>query len=482
MTFHSFDFLAFLVVTLAAYWCLPHRAQNVFLLAASYLFYGWVHPWFLTLIAASTVIDYAMALAMERWPRRRGTFLGISLATNLGMLGFFKYFNFFVDNVVALAAGVGLELSRPVFSIVLPVGISFYTFQTLSYTIDVYRGQLAARKRLLDVALFVSFFPQLVAGPIERAATLLPQVERERSFSVRLARDACLLVLWGFFKKLVIADNVGVVANKVFGLDDPGFFVLWAGVFAFGMQIYADFSAYSDIARGTARLFGVELMRNFDHPYLAVNPVDFWRRWHISLSTWFRDYVYIPCGGGRGGQWLRSRNLLITFLLSGLWHGASWNYVIWGLYHGLLVVGYHAWRAWRPADREGATAWPVAVAQGVLMFALVHVGWLLFRETDTGYLLKYLQAMPWSAPAGNFQAGAYLSLNVLAFAWPIFAHDWLSALLGRREIVLRAHHPERPPAAELRVALAQGLIGGVLLTAILVLHSRTSMDFIYFQF
>lgn len=482
MTFHSLDFLVFLVLTLGAYWCLPHRAQNVFLLAASYLFYGWVHPWFLTLIAASTVVDYAMAIAMERWPRRRGTFLVVSLVSNLGLLGFFKYFGFFVDNVAALAGGLGLELSRPSLSIVLPVGISFYTFQTLSYTIDVYRGQLAARRSLLDVALFVSFFPQLVAGPIERATTLLPQVEAERTFSARLAREAVLLVLWGFFKKLVIADNVGVVANKVFALDEPGFFVLWAGVFAFGMQIYADFSAYSDIARGTARWFGVELMRNFDHPYLATDPVDFWRRWHVSLSTWFRDYVYIPCGGGRGGHWLRSRNLLITFLLSGLWHGASWNYVVWGLYHGLLVVGYHGWRAWRPVPRDHASGWPASVAHGVLMFMLVHVGWLLFRETDTAYLLKYLQAMPWSAPAGNFEAGTYLFLSVLTFAWPIFAHDWLSALSGRRELVLKLRHPERAPAAEVRVALVQGLAAGALLTAILVLHSRTSMDFIYFQF
>ena len=254
---------------------------------------------------------------MEAWPDRRRHFLWLSIISNFGMLGFFKYFNFFVENVHAVLAAVGLEVSRPTLGIVLPVGISFYTFQAMSYTIDVYRGELRARRSLLDVAVFISFFPHLVAGPIQRASFLLPQVESTRRFSIEKARTGFLLICWGFFKKLVIADNVGVIANKVFTLADPSFWLLWSGVFAFAIQIYADFSAYTDIARGTSRWLGFELTENFDHPYLARNPADFWRRWNISLSSWFRDYVYIPLGGSRvaGSRWVR--NVLVTFLLSG---------------------------------------------------------------------------------------------------------------------------------------------------------------------
>ena len=237
----------------------------------------------------------------------------------------------------ALAA-FGLTVHEPTLRILLPVGISFYTFQAMSYTIDVYRGELHARRSLLDLAVFVSFFPHLVAGPIQRASYLLPQVESTRRFSPEKARTGFALICWGFFKKLVVADNVGILANKVFALSDPTFYILWAGVFAFAIQIYADFSAYTDIARGTSRWLGFELTENFAHPYLARSPADFWRRWNISLSSWFRDYVYIPLGGSRLGTWLWTRNVLITFLLSGLWHGASWNYVLWGLYHGLLLL------------------------------------------------------------------------------------------------------------------------------------------------
>ncbi len=323
---------------MAIYWALPQRGQNVLLFVGSYFFYGYVHPWFLILIATSTVIDYCAARGMEAWPRHRRRFLWLSVISNFGMLGFFKYFNFFVENVAAVLATLGLVVHEPTLRILLPVGISFYTFQAMSYTIDVYRGELHARRSLLDLAVFVSFFPHLVAGPIQRASFLLPQVESTRRFSAEQARSGFVLICWGFFKKLVIADNVGVVANKVFALSDPTFYILWAGVFAFAIQIYADFSAYTDIARGTSRWLGFELTENFAHPYLARSPADFWRRWNISLSSWFRDYVYIPLGGSRGGAWLWARNILITFLLSGLWHGASWNYVLWGLYHGLLLL------------------------------------------------------------------------------------------------------------------------------------------------
>ena len=285
---------------------------------------------------------------MEQRPERRRLFMGISIVSNFGMLGFFKYFNFFVDNVHAVLEAAGLHVGLPVLRVILPVGISFYTFQAMSYTMDVFRGELRARRSLLDVAVFISFFPHLVAGPIQRASYLLPQVEQKRRFICRRPSSGFYLMVWGFFKKLVIADNVGVIANKVFALNDPSFEVLWAGVFAFAIQIYADFSAYTDIARGSSRWLGFELTENFDHPYLARNPADFWRRWNISLSTWFRDYVYIPLGGSRASEWIWGRNVLITFLLSGLWHGASWNYVLWGLYHGVLLVITRAHQILKP--------------------------------------------------------------------------------------------------------------------------------------
>ena len=275
MIFHSLDFVIFFILVTAVYWRLPHRGQNVLLLVASYFFYGYVHPWFLILIASSTVIDYLSARGMERWPARRRAFMAASIVTNFGMLGFFKYFNFFVDNLHAVLEAAGLQVSLPVLRVILPVGISFYTFQAMSYTVDVFRGELRARRSLLDVAVFISFFPHLVAGPIQRASYLLPQVEARRRFALPRATSGFYLMVWGFFKKLVIADNVGIIANKVFALSDPSFEILWAGVFAFAIQIYADFSAYTDIARGSSRWLGFELTENFDHPYLARNPADF---------------------------------------------------------------------------------------------------------------------------------------------------------------------------------------------------------------
>ena len=336
--FHSLAFFVFFFITVAAYWLLPRRAQNVLLLVASYVFYGWVHAWWPILLFATTFVDYWAARLMTLVPARRKLWLWLSIASNLGLLGVYKYFNFFIENVAAAGAAVGWHIPPIALRLALPAGISFYTFQSMSYTIDVYRGHAPARTRFVDVAAFVSFFPHLVAGPIMRATNLLPQFERDRTFSPSAARDATLLIIWGLFKKLVIADNVGVIANKVFSLESPEFFVLWAGVFAFAIQIYADFSAYTDIARGVAKWYGFDLIRNFERPYLASGPADFWRRWNISLSTWFRDYVYIPLGGSRRGPWREAANIMITFLVSGLWHGASWNYVLWGAYHGALLL------------------------------------------------------------------------------------------------------------------------------------------------
>ena len=474
MSFHSLDFLLFFVVITALYWRLDHRRQNILLLVASYFFYGYVHAWFLILIVASTVVDYASARAMTAAPDdRRRRWLWLSLASNFCLLGFFKYFDFFIDNVSAVLEALGLGLPRPALAIVLPVGISFYTFQTLSYTIDVYRRQIEARRSFLDVAVFVAFFPQLVAGPIERASHLLPQVERPRTFDAGQARSALVLMVWGFFLKLVVADNAGVIANKVFALQDPSFAVLWAGVFAFGIQIYADFSAYTDIARGTARWLGFDVMRNFDHPYLAKGPADFWRRWHISLSTWFRDYVYIPLGGSRTGTGMWARNVVITFVVSGLWHGASWNFVLWGLYHGLLLV---AGRALAPLAPRGAIGRAIAPVQMLVMFALTNVGWLIFREREFAYLVRDFGLSPGADSPGDLETGAYLFLLVLVYSLPLWLHALWDGLRSRQRAGEEASYTGPGWLA------AQTLLCGALLALIVVFRSRESLSFIYFRF
>ena len=474
MIFHSLDFVLFFVAVTLVYWRLGHRAQNVLLLVASYFFYGYIHPWFLSLIASSTVIDYASARGMERWPERKRTFMAISIISNFGMLGFFKYFNFFADNVHAVLAAAGYDVGLPVLRVLLPVGISFYTFQAMSYTVDVYRGELRARRSLLDVAVFISFFPHLVAGPIQRASFLLPQVEEKRRFSIEQAASGFYLMVWGFFKKLVIADNVGVIANKVFALSDPSFEILWAGVFAFAIQIYADFSAYTDIARGSSRWLGFELTQNFDHPYLARNPADFWRRWNISLSSWFRDYVYIPLGGSRAGEWPWARNVMITFLLSGLWHGASWNYVLWGLYHGVLLVLTRAHDILRPASRgpRREARGALTVLQVAGMFALTLIGWLLFRETELSAIVRDLKLSPFDSTPLERQAGLYLFLLAFGYSIPLWVQSiWIETHRGE---------PARPVGWG--TAALRAVACGVAFAAILVLRSRTSLDFIYFQF
>jgi alginate O-acetyltransferase complex protein AlgI len=471
--FHSIDFVLFFVVTAAVYWTMPHRAQNVLLLIASYFFYGYIHHWFLILIATSTVVDYCAARGMEMRPFHKRRFLWLSVVSNFGMLGFFKYFNFFVENVHDALGGLGLSMSEPLLRIFLPVGISFYTFQALSYTIDVYRGELRARRSLLDVAVFISFFPHLVAGPIQRASFLLPQVETPRRFSLEQARTGFLLICWGFFKKLVIADNVGVIANKVFALSDPSFWLVWSGVFAFAIQIYADFSAYTDIARGTSRWLGFELTQNFNHPYLARTPADFWRRWNISLSTWFRDYVYIPLGGSRVPGWMWIRNIMATFLLSGLWHGASWNYVLWGLYHGVLLV---ATRTGRRARRERGPWLPLF--QIPAMFLLTMVGWLLFRETSLAAIVRDLTLSPFRSTPLDRQVAAYLFILALVYSLPLWIQSaWVELHRGPDSV------PEPTSSSWAWPSLAiQGIACGIALAAILVLRSRTTLDFIYFQF
>ncbi len=343
MLFNSIDYLLFLPIVFFLYWFIlkKHEQQNILILVASYLFYGWWDWRFLSLILLSTIIDFTIANNLEKTnkQRYRKYLLWLSLFFNLGMLGFFKYYNFFVENWVNTWNSIGVEMHKSSLNIILPVGISFYTFQTLSYTIDVYKKRIPATKNFIAFAGFVSFFPQLVAGPIERATNLLPQFFKNRAFNYEIAVSGMRLILWGLFKKVVIADNCALYVNEIFSnyQEESGLTLILGGVY-FAFQIYGDFSGYSDIAIGTARLFGFNLMRNFNYPYFSRDIAEFWRRWHISLSTWFRDYLYIPLGGSRGTKMKQIRNVFAIFLISGFWHGANWTFVFWGGLNALLFL------------------------------------------------------------------------------------------------------------------------------------------------
>lgn len=344
MLFNSVDFAIFLPLVFLIYWLIFNRnlkLQNLFIVAASYLFYGWWDWRFLSLVLISTVVDYSVgrALAATIGDKKRKWLLFLSIFLNLGLLGFFKYFNFFADSFVSAFSLFGKEFNTTSLNIVLPVGISFYTFQTLSYSIDVYRRKLVPTKDFIAFSAFVTFFPQLVAGPIERATNLLPQFYKKRIFDYPRAVDGLKQMLWGFFKKMVIADRCAEYANMIFDNSDnlPGS-ILILGAFFFAFQIYGDFSGYSDIAIGVSKLFGFDLMKNFSFPYFSRDIAEFWRRWHISLTTWFRDYLYIPLGGSKGGVWNKIRNTFIVFLVSGFWHGANWTFVAWGLINALFFI------------------------------------------------------------------------------------------------------------------------------------------------
>jgi D-alanyl-lipoteichoic acid acyltransferase DltB (MBOAT superfamily) len=347
MVFNSLVFLVFLGIVLILYFRLNFRGQNWMLIGASYLFYGWWDYRFLALLLFTTFFDYYCALLIDREsePRRRKLLLASSMTVNLGVLCTFKYFNFFMDSLQGAMATVGVSMSFPMLHVVLPVGISFYTFLSMSYTIDVYRRELKATHHPTDFMLYVAFFPHLVAGPIVRASILLPQCQKPRRIIPEEVANGLWLILMGFVKKVVIADRLAQVVNWGFAGGVPPFADAnsWLIIYAFAFQIYGDFSGYSDIARGVSKLMGFELVENFRAPYLVTNASSFWRHWHISLSTWLRDYLYIPLGGNRHGHYKTYRNLMITMLLGGLWHGAGAAYVLWGLYHGLLLAVQRAW-------------------------------------------------------------------------------------------------------------------------------------------
>ena len=345
MLFNSIDFAIFLPISFFLYWFIFNdnlKKQNSFLLVISYFFYGWWDWRFLLLIGFSSLVDYSVGIGLAKTKRKkyRKVLLLTSLFVNLGFLGVFKYFNFFSENFASAFTLLGGSVFTPLhLNIILPVGISFYTFQTLSYSIDVYKNKLEPTKDLIAFLAFVSFFPQLVAGPIERAASLLPQFYKKRNFDYESAVDGTRQILWGLFKKMVIADNCSIYVNDIFSnYSQYSGSTLLFGAFFFSIQIYCDFSGYSDIAIGTSRLFGLTLMRNFAFPYFSRDISEFWRRWHISLSTWFRDYVYVPLGGSRGSSFMKIRNIFIIFIASGFWHGANWTFIVWGALNALYFI------------------------------------------------------------------------------------------------------------------------------------------------
>ena len=424
MLFNSLVFAIFLAVVLPLYYSLRLRAQNALLLVASYFFYGWWDWRFLSLLAISTVVDFIVSQRLPKadtTARRKGLLL-ISLCVNLGLLGFFKYFNFFIESAEVLLNQCGFEANVPLLQVILPVGISFYTFQTMAYTIDVYRGRQQPTNDFLAFAVYVSYFPQLVAGPIERARRLLPQIQKPRTVTNETFCTGIQLILFGLLKKVAIADAIAPIVNAAF--EDPSkysSFMLVIGVYLFAIQIYCDFSGYSDIARGVSRLLGIELIINFRQPYLSKNITEFWRRWHISLSSWLRDYLYIPLGGNRKGTVKTYRNLMLTMLLGGLWHGAGWTFVIWGGLHGLYLAMHKLWAgklSIDPTETPGTLRGWVGRLLGILLtFHLVCLTWIFFRAPDFASAWAYLvgigQFTTDIIPGWVLAAGIYLPLIAL---------------------------------------------------------------------
>ena len=485
MNFNSLLYIAFLAGNVLIYYLLPQRLRNLQLLLASYFFYACWNVRYTLLLLLSTAVTYAGALMTERalFGRRR-LWVALGFGVNLAILFFFKYFNFLSSLAAGLLAAAGLEISAPVLNVLLPVGISFYTFQALGYTVDVYRGDVPAEKNFIHYALFVSFFPQLVAGPIERSGRMLSQIKKPHLFRWENIRFGVLAVLWGLFKKVVLADNLAAVVNAVYAAPraHTGLELLVATA-AFAMQIYCDFSGYCHIARGSARMLGFELMENFRCPYLAESIPDFWRRWHISLSTWFRDYLYFPLGGSRCSLGRQVLNLLVVFAVSGLWHGAALTFLAWGLLHGLYQVLSVLTKPLRSClaelfhIREGNV--PVRVFRVIWTFFLVCMAWVLFRAetlSDALWIFRQIFSIPIHGLSGGL-AGLEVSASaaglLAAFIPALFVLDWLQCSRALPEKILRR------PAARYGAYFA-------LIVCILLFGSYgvgyNPQDFVYFQF
>ena len=480
MEFATFEYVAFLAIVWAAYAALRRKGQNVLLLVASYWFYGAWDYRFLSLIVFSTVVDYSVGRYLERVEStgRRKAALLVSIGANLGLLGFFKYFGFFVESAVLSLQALGISAHAPTLHIVLPVGISFYTFQTLGYTVDVYRRQLAPARSLLDFAVYVAFFPQLVAGPIERASNLLPVLQGDRRIQASQVERGLFLILLGMVMKVTIADGLAGSVNAVYETTTAvsGLDVVLA-TYAFAFQILCDFAAYTNIARGTAKLFGIELMANFDAPYLARSPSEFWRRWHISLSSWLRDYLYISLGGNRGGRFRTYFNLMATMVLGGLWHGAAFNFVLWGIYHGALLCVFRAAGRSRAAvkglanpSRSLSVKRLLVGAAGIaLFFQITCYGWLLFRASSLDQIVTMTSTV---LSGAGFTTLSIPRPPLAAVLGVLLLVPWeVLTFVRGHDSSYRSWHP-----------FLQGCLIGVLAILLVMGTNNESSTFIYFQF
>ena len=439
MLFNSLDFGVFLPIVFLVYWFITQhnlRLQNTLVVIASYVFYGWWDWRFLSLIVFSTLVDYAIGRKLQSTEnqKHRKALLWTSILVNLGFLGFFKYYNFFVDNFVETFRFFGQQIQPNTLDIILPVGISFYTFQTLSYTIDVYKGKLEPTKDVVAFAAFVSFFPQLVAGPIERASNLLPQFYKKRQFDYAKAVDGMRQILWGLFKKIVIADNCAIYANEIFNnSSEYTGSTLFMGALFFTFQIYGDFSGYSDIAIGTSRLFGFNLMQNFAFPYFSRDIAEFWRRWHISLSTWFRDYLYIPLGGSRGGTAMKVRNTFIIFIVSGFWHGANWTFIVWGLLNAIYFLPLLLTKINRHhLEVVAVDSFLPSFKEFLLMsftFIVTIFTWIVFRAENIGHAVQYISDLFKNPGSFLLLSNYFKYASVLNLIIVFIVIEWL----GRRQ-------------------------------------------------
>lgn len=481
MLFNSFEFLLFLPVVFILYWFVFNKSlrwQNVLVLMASYFFYGWWSWKFMLLLALSTLLDFLYGFWVASDNRKKAKlFLWLSVINNLGILAVFKYYNFFILQFTAGLELLGLHANPLLLNLVLPIGISFYTFHGMSYVFDIYRGKLKPVSNFVDYAVFVSFFPLLVAGPIERANHLLPQVQQARTFNYTQAVEGCRLILWGMFKKLVVADNLAEIVDLMFGkYTNYNGGSLIVGAIAFSFQIYGDFSGYSDIALGTAKLFGFELLSNFKFPYFSRDIAEFWRRWHISLSSWFRDYLYIPLGGSKNGKLAAVRNTFIIFLVSGFWHGASWNFIAWGFIHAcgflpLLLLNKNRKHVTDVVAQDRILPNLREVWQMCSTFCFVTLAWIFFRADDINKALLYIKHMFLSIvkdPIHSFSPGQIHGKSFFLFIIPMIIMDWW---FRRDERKLNV-----PRSKPIRI-----IAYTILIVCIYVLF-KSEHSFIYFQF
>ena len=469
MLFNSYLFWFFFFCVFTLYWLVPKKLQNTVLLISSYAFYSFWDWKFLGLIIISTLTDFILAKKIIVSPKNKKTYLYISLIVNLGILAIFKYFGFFIEQINHLLHLIGINSFSNILHFVLPIGISFYTFQTISYTVDVYRGITKPINNILDFALYVSFFPQLVAGPIERSYKLLPQLTKVKNFKNINFTEGFYFILYGLFMKIVLADNMAIVSNGIYNQNIESLMGvdIIVGTYAFAFQIYGDFSGYSLIAIGVSKLFGIDLMRNFKVPYISTNPSEFWRRWHISLSSWLKDYLYIPLGGNKAGVKITFKNLLITMLLGGLWHGANWTFIFWGLFHGLILIAYKAYDYKFKAKLLVRRNPIYQVLQTFFFFHLVCISWIFFRSETIIDAYKILIQIPYNFSFSSDTLG--MMGMILFFVAPIFVYECWDE---------RKNHcsfNERSLSSVM-------LFSNYCIFMIILFQAPTFQEFIYFQF